>query len=142
MISSTNYPEVVRFVSITIKSYVGKTKCDVKQIWLKISAVSLNTPGLSWTRLCFGFLVCKIGVPPIQGWWESEITNIKHIEQWVTSYKHEMNICLVIVVDTDTLVWESEYTSQIAIRQKMEEFKFDQCDLCWVTNGEKGSRHK
>lgn len=47
MISSTNYPELVRFVSIKIKSCVGKTKCDVKQIWVRISAVSLNIPGLS-----------------------------------------------------------------------------------------------
>lgn len=83
------------------RSCVGKTKCDVKQIWVKICAVSLNIPGLSQTPLGFGFLVCKIGVLLIQGLWESEITNTKHIEQWVSSYKHRRNICCCIIVVTD-----------------------------------------
>lgn len=75
------------------KSRVGKNKCDVKQTWVKISAVSLNTWGLSLTPLCFSFLVCEFGVLLIQGLWELKTPNIKHIEQWVSSYKHLKNIC-------------------------------------------------
>lgn len=96
------------------RSCVGQNQCAVKQTWVKISAVAFDNQVCHLIPLSFSLLICKIGTLIIQGLWESEITNIAHIVQWVSSYKHSINICCryYYCCHTHSHLRESEFTSQ------------------------------
>lgn len=137
--SSTSYPELVRFVSITMKAVQGKINVMLNKP-KSVSAVSFDSQPRHLLPLCFAFLICKVGTLLTLGLWELAVTNVAHIEQWVSLISTQYIFAVTIIVICSHLR-ESENTSHdrwSTVNRIVNIFKRD---LCWEINGESLSVH-